>query len=83
METQRSLKNHFAAHISIMKPLKEEAHNHPPKEGVSIVYEEKGDMMGANILGLETVTRFQTCITMSTTVFLYVAIKGFEIHCLR
>ena len=28
-----------------------EAKNHPPKEAVSVVYEENGGMMGANSLG--------------------------------
>ena len=38
-------------HPSTMKVLKEEAQNCPPKEAVSIIYEEKGGIMGATCLG--------------------------------
>ena len=38
-------------HPSTMKTLKEEAQNHPPKQAASVIYEEKGGMMGAASLG--------------------------------
>ena len=51
-ENSKRRKQSFChTHPSILNALKEEARNHPPKEAVSVVYEEKGGMMGAKSLG--------------------------------